>query len=216
MRLDNLLRRRVVLGMAAIGLLALCNSCIMQSLHPLYTDSDAHFESGLVGHWTDSDAHQQWDFQPAADDGSPLYSVGYVDDQATAYFTGRLVELDGALLLDVAPAQTEGENTLWSLLHVPVHSFWRVELAGDELRFIMLNPDWLGEQLRSEPRAIAHAWQSSEFDGFPLLTADTAELRAWLAPLLARPECWSEPLVLHRAAPLDPALSVEQTVAFEW
>lgn len=176
--------KQMIIILATLSL----SGCIL-SVYPLYTEQQVVSDPALVGTWQEPDGDSQWTFSGGEKghyevviDGDPLKGV--------------LLELDRVRFLDLFPGERTKNQGEWFELHfAPAHSFFRLQLKGDDLELTMMNPNLLEELLDKDPKALAHKPQ--KVDGGPgILTANTAELQTFIK---AHPDLFDEdPAVLKR------------------
>jgi hypothetical protein len=217
---ERSMNMRAVLAVVCLALVVLLPGCIVQSLHPLYAEKDLVFEPGLVGVWEQgSEGGTVLTFERAED---TTYRLAIEENEETARFVVGLVRLGDGMFLDFAPepldesgdsassSSTESEEQsddqspglpLISIMHfVPVHSFWRIWLEGDELRMRLLNVDWLYEQIEEGTIVIEHEPMGEE-DYALLLTADTEDLQKLLREHADDPDVFVDPGRFERRVP---------------
>jgi hypothetical protein len=168
------------LTLFALGALSLCCGCIVQSIHPLFDDSDTFFDAGLVGHWSTKSNEDRWDFDSVDGQG---YSLAYTDENGhKAELLARLVELDGAVFLDMFPGEpSQDENVLAALSMAPVHTLWKFRREADRLWLDPADMSWMHDYLQAHPGDLAHEYAAEpQQSDWPVITAGTPELRTWL------------------------------------
>jgi hypothetical protein len=174
------------------------SSCTLQSLHALYINADVLRDQTLIGAWADQDGALAWEFGWASDDNDPTYHITYYEDDTSTELDGRLIELAGMRLLDLSPHDGQSGNLLGTLLHVPVHTVMRIGLDGDVVQLQVVDIEWLGSYLEKHPDEIAHVWQTGSYEGMPLLTAETPEVRRFIEKHSGDDGFWGGPLQLQR------------------
>lgn len=157
----------------ALILAALAGGCV-PSLNPLYTEKDLVFEPGLVGTWA-GDKDTTWTFEKR---GGKSYRLTYTEKGVPARFEAHLVRLGGSLFLDTYPDGSEmPRNNFYRAHFIPAHFISKVELAGNELNLVLLNPDWMNKGIREKKLSIRHEPLGKDR---LLLTASTAELQTFV------------------------------------
>lgn len=171
------MKRAAGLQMAMLAALMLLSpGCWVYSLHPLVERGQSLAEPALVGEWERQGAEKGTLTVTALDHG---YRVDYLDkDGKTSKLEGALVQLGPNRYLDLNPhgdaLDDVPEGVKAHLL--PTHSFWKMSLAGDTLRLIPLNADWLEKGLKAKRLVIAHEMLDSEV----VLRGPTPALRSFV------------------------------------
>jgi hypothetical protein len=186
------------------------------SLEPLYSEQDLVFGPDLIGVWEAADDPSReptltWTFERGEGNA---YRLTIREGEASAAFDAHLLRLGEATYLDFfpvvppdcvpVPADESGfpesaVPVLQAVHFVPVHSFWRVLLDGDDMQVAALSPDWLGRQLEQGRVRINH--KPYEDEHVILLTAPTADLQQLIHEHADDPEAFAEPLPLRRQIP---------------
>lgn len=191
---------RAVMAVVCLALVALLPGCVVQSLHPLYTEQQPAFEPALVGVWEEvndegaSEDASVWTFEGVENKAYRL-TAQFGDDRTTQQV--HLVRLGDSMFLDLFPDPPQDCLEPYALSLVGVHLFMRVWLEGDELRLAHLNSDWLDEQIEQGAIVIKH--ESVDEDAL-LLTAATKDLQQLLIKHADNPEMFEDPVLLHRRA----------------
>jgi hypothetical protein len=162
-------------GLAVIALLA---GCVVTSVYPFYNAKDVVFDPTLVGTWAETNsanaANDHWRFEKA--DGQ-AYKLTIQDKEKGTEFDAHLFKLKGQTFVDFCPRERP-DNA------VPVHYLLKVTRIEPALEMTMLDFDWLKQLVEKDPKAIRHIIVPKKLgedgDGDLVLTADTAELQAFL------------------------------------
>lgn len=176
--------------------LALVTTGCVQSVNPLHTGA-TEIDSMLAGTWLGEDGAI---LVFALRDSSyyALTSVG--PDGETSQWRAWLTTIGGRRWIDVRPAALpRGLSDDYQDAFLPLYYLGVVLESGDRLHFGAIDYDTLAAELRRRPDALAHV---RAVDNRVILTATTADLRAFLEVFAARPgavEALDEALV--RAAP---------------
>jgi hypothetical protein len=160
--------------------LCLCSGCIVQSIHPLYTDADRLFDPGLVGSWGTEKSAERFKF---SSDDQLSYTMTYVDEKGHgAQLSARLVVLDGVPFMDLFACEpSSDENVLAIISLVPVHTLWKCERTGDVLRLSPASMQWLNDYVHAHPGELAYEMAAEPVEKeWPLITASTEQLRAFV------------------------------------
>jgi hypothetical protein len=164
----------------AILIAVLYGSGCLVSLQPLYNDKDLVFESKLLGVWKDPESSVTWDCRRA---GEKSYQVVFTDEKGQkATFAAHLLEVEGERFIDLFPVTSDLRvNTLLLDHLVPVHTFAHVLGVEPELRFAILDDDWLKKRLTVDPKVLRHERRDDDI----VITASAEELQRFLLANLA-------------------------------
>ena len=176
--------------MAALGVVVLVAGCV-PSLHPLYTEEDLVYDPALVGTWTEEESEDTWTFRKLGDKG---YDLIYTEGGVPARFEAHLVTVGEFLFLDTYPGEPDIKNGFYLIHLVPAHTFLRIGIEGDVLRYAMLDLDWLKKMIAEEKVDIGH----EEMEGGILLTAPPKELQEFLMKYAEDDKGFPDPKELHR------------------
>ena len=160
------------------GVLLLLSGCIVQSLHPLYTDENVIFDMRLIGQWAEEGSKEIWEFSRL--DEKRYGCVVYVDEDEKGMLEARLLTIKGKMFLDFFPTEPDWPSGIFYQLHLmPVHTFAFVEQIEPTLQIRFPNIDWLQELLEKNPDAIRHEKRGNHD---VILSASTEVLQTfWLA-----------------------------------
>jgi len=183
--------------LAAAGTLAaLFTGCLVVSVYPYYNEKDLVFETGLVGSWSKTDGQsERWKFEKQ---DTNTYQLTVTNSSGTNVMQAHLFKLRGQLFIDLyAPdASTDVQPP-----PIPSHLLLRVQSLSPSLKLTVLDFAWLRDLLLKNPKALRHEIikTNDKPEDRPIaLTADTAELQAFLAQHLDTKEAWSDPFELKR------------------
>lgn len=197
---------RLFIGASLIGLVLLCSGCLVMSLHPFFTDSDAVFEKSLLGTWADKSGGASLTFKQF---GANAYKITYFQREISSEsggkkeagepgeFEGHLGRINGMLLLDLYPDQNSWDrlrNDLLAIHLVPTHTISKVWFDGERLMIARLDHDWLKELTTKNPAAIAHEKVEDAF----VLTASTEGLQQFLKTYGSEPKAFGTADEFHR------------------
>lgn len=142
------------------------------SLHPFVTEEQAIAVPGVVGEWADSTTRLRFTLERGA-----VYKITFPDSgEAAPFFRVRFARLGGRLFADVAMdagSQPGGDPAPWLW---PMHTAFRVDVAGDSLRLAFLDDEWIAGALDRRDVRVRHERPS---DGI-VLTEGTPGLQAML------------------------------------
>jgi hypothetical protein len=172
-----------------IACTALLTGCVVTSVYPYYNEKDLTFDPALVGVWVDNGTNsdsESWTFEKL-DDKS--YKLIVKENEKNQEHEVHLFRLKGNLFLDLLPIadkECKGE-------FIPPHYLLRVASIQPTLKLRLLNPKWLADLLKENPRALRHIESGTDKD--VLLTADTSELQKFILKNLKTADAWSEDTV---------------------
>jgi len=177
-------------GLLVLTTLGAAGCSTVGSISPLISDTDAQYDSLLVGAWQDSSGEVA--LIKAEEGGKPHgYSIVLIDhDGAAGHFRAVLGRVANYRVLDLEPERSklsEVEDGVYTglllSLHVPVF----IDLTGTELRVRALDYDSLSQHLQREPGAVAHvSIDPAMSDKYVVLTAPTADVQEFFARYLSR------------------------------
>jgi hypothetical protein len=161
---------------ALVVLLVAGTGCLpVPSLHPFVTEEQAIAVPGAVGEWADSNG------TVSISRGSRnTYTMSNPDSsESPRGFRLRFARIGGRLFADVtADPRSSGTDDATPWLW-PMHTAFRVDLAGDSLRLAYLEADWVKEAIEQRRLKVRH---ESTPDGI-VLTESTSGLQVMLRKL---------------------------------
>ena len=169
------------------------------SLYPLYTKDTINFDSALLGTWTNSEG-DRWIFEQSTSKSYKLthhqksYGLKNSVPGDTAVFTAHLVRLNDYLFIDIALIDPGVKNDIAQVHMIPAHTFSRVWIEGDILRFTRLSTDWLEEAITKQLVEIEHA---NIRDGI-ILTAASQKLQQFALTYAENKKVFSDVVMLRR------------------
>jgi len=189
----------------AAVLLGFCGliGCV-QSVQPFVKESQATYEPGIVGIWSDGQGATA-DIQ--GDTAAKSYKATFTDkDGKVGHFNLRLGAIDGQMIVDVAPAELDLDKVsdVYMIHLLPLHSFLLLDRDGTEFKLRSMNDGWLGAELKDHPDALAHVTQGEDRI---VLTASTDELQKFIVANIKTPKAFGEPNELKRVNPSTPPAS---------
>ena len=205
------MNKLIVIALAS--LIFLFSSCLIPSIHPLYTADVLVQKPEIEGTWINAEEQgQEWHF---AEDGDHYYLTqgeGHI-----AFFETHLLQLENNLFLDLKPVdidqtwdrtmfdyqfegdKKEGElNELLISLLLPIHTFAKVDILEDEIQIRFFDPEWLEELFKKRKIRINH----EKIEDMYLITASSKELQKFISKYADLEEAYAEydnPLTLKRA-----------------
>lgn len=185
---------------AALGVVALCilmAGCV-PTLYPLYTPETLTFEEKLLGTWKEKpESEESWSFERGE---NKVYKLTLNEEEGKkSPFEARLVKLEGAIFLDMFAVREAFDETKlgpwYRASMIPGHLIIKLGKIGDTLELSLMDPNWLKEQLKANPKMLEHAFLDE--DNF-IITAKTAELQAFFKKHANTKEAWGDPGVLKK------------------
>lgn len=198
------------------------SGCFLKSVHPLVSDSDAIEFDQIKGTWENEDERftfikegewedvtfngiQGQDLQVTMNDTgadssdieNPSYLVLYEDLESeksdSVYFIGKFVQLEGEYYLDLYPFDAF-DLDFRSSHFLPVHTFSKIEHAGDSISINLFRDTWIEEQIRDHKVRIRH----EALDEGMLITASINELQQFIKKYGNVAEAYRDPISLKR------------------
>lgn len=168
------------------------------SIHPIYTEKDVIFAPALLGTWREEDSKETWEFSKDTDRS---YRLVYTDDRnEKGTFTVHLVKIDGTMFIDLFPTELDGQMNEFYMLHfLPVHTFILIQQIEPRLKMSLMDPDWLENHLKQNPKAVQHGILSDR-TLLPsiLLTSSTKELQTFLLKHVKTKGAFTQPVEMMR------------------
>jgi len=164
-----------------IGILLLCSTGCVPSLHPIYFEQDVIFDPKLIGLWT----YESGESVEISRLNDKSYQIVYTNPPeqgpSAGFFVGRLVNIDGSMFMDLTPKDPIKSlgpvaNSFYRSHIVFAHSFVQVIQTEPTVRIRQLNAGWLDKITQGNPQAIQHV----KIDRRIILTATTKELQTFL------------------------------------
>ena len=177
---------------ALLGLLLTVGGCTM-SIEPVVAESDAIADARLVGTWHEVGGEDRAVVARGSGNG---YTITFTDDGETGRFEARLGRLGQRTVLDVLPAPERSEvPPQYREMLVPAHMLVLIDVAADSVGIASIESDSLGAALRSGSVRLTTTRVGDRL----VLHGTTAELRAALAPYVARAGTVEQPTIFRRA-----------------
>lgn len=173
------------------GLAWLLTGCVPTAVHPLYNAADVVQDPTLLGVWQDKpDGKESWTFTARESKG---YNLVIRSDDQEAVFVAHLFKLGNERFLDLYPelsALTKKlEQNPYNGALIPGHLFFRVRATEPKLRLSSMGLEWLTQQLKRDPKLIAHVLLPEDR---VVLTAGTDALQAFLKQQASNAEAWND------------------------
>jgi len=175
----------VLLAVALTGCVVLSTDAIVPAASPT-------LDPRLLGAWQEVNGT---DHAVITRGDSGAYAIEYSSDCKAGRFAARLGALSDRTVLDMWP--TPGDKEIpdpYPSFMIPGHLMLVVDLKGDELRVAVLEPDTLGHALQSGALKTPFVRGKDQL----ILNGTTAQMRATLAPYLARKGVLTDPTLFRR------------------
>ncbi|UCS94549.1 hypothetical protein KZP23_05880 [Echinicola marina] len=163
-------------------IVSLVSSCVLRSLHPLYTKSELIIDNRLEGSYI-VDETDTWNItkadNQAIENGDKLYHLEHIQNGDTVIFDLFLVKLDKYLYLDFFIDEYKSkplENEFAAFHLYPVHSFAKVSFDGNQIIINPFNSQYLGKLIEQNRIRISHEMANEDI----LLTASPEELQKFV------------------------------------
>jgi len=168
-----------------VALIIACTSffvgCPARSIHPLFTDADAVFNSSLIGSWKSEG--ETYTFEKLKEKNYKLVIRSNSSNDSSLY-----VVLCGKIgswwFLDSYPLTGSGEHHF-----LPVHMITKMTLIRDTLRLASLEADWLSKMIAEKKIHIQHVKRNDEI----ILTASTQELQNFITTIGGNEQAFPNP-----------------------
>ncbi|SFF35406.1 hypothetical protein [Sunxiuqinia elliptica] len=186
------------------------SGCIVFSFYPLYTEEDLFPNDLLVGEWIDADS-TTWEFdfnyfgKPVLENRDSTAFILRMKEKDSQEFSKqeflvRVIELGGHYFLDFYMEEYLKENdlTFFDLHLMPVHTFAKLELDGDDAKISWFSSAWLEELIEQNRTHIRYENNGDHI----LLTAKPQELQEFVVRYVNAPDAFDDGLSasLHRIA----------------
>jgi hypothetical protein len=143
------------------------------------------------GAWKDKPAgKERWTFSSGEGKG---YTLEIQSGDQQAVFVADLFRLGNERFLDLYPLKSALEarqqNNPYAVALVPAHLFVRVRTTDPALRMSCMGLDWLKQQLKDDPKSLAHVLLP---DGRVVLTDGTEAMQAFIKQHVNDTNAWDE------------------------
>jgi hypothetical protein len=160
---------------------AVLSGCVVQCIHPLFTEREYVGYPGLIGTWVQKEDGGEevgvWTFEQ----NERQYKLTHTDEKKRkAVFNVAAGKIGTNVFFDFSlqdPLPGGQLNDLASAGLIAAHAFVKIVKTNDALLLVAMNYEWLEKHLAGNPKAIAHVVQDKRF----ILSASTADLQAFVA-----------------------------------
>lgn len=174
--------KRIVLMALMIALLISLASCVPQmALRPWYDEKDLVLEPGFAGTWNSVDDKGKVDDRAVFTIAQNLekgYTISLEDSSQAGVrcaWEARLFRVNGQLFIDATQLTTKFNGDYVAELYIPGHMVGTVKLSADAVSLRFLDDEWMTKAVKANGKLI----KNEMVDDAPVLTASTAELRAF-------------------------------------
>ena len=157
------------------------------NLHTLFTSKDVTYEPSLLGSWLNEET--TWLIK-AYDKPTGRYLLQTtMKDQPQAEFSAILGMIGTNRFLELTPKRPDEihPKTFYGGHFVQLHSFWKVELNGDDLTLTSLSIKWLETAIKQNKVTLKYEKPEG---GILFLTASTQELQEFVSKYANDPEAF--------------------------
>ena len=157
----------------------LAGGCV-RSIQPVLKDDQLVLDDAVVGTWKPDDEKSLVEIQKPGDDKS--YKVLYTDkDGKKGTFMVRLGRIQNLLVAEVRPDDpAPAASDVYKAHLLPVYSFLVIHQTTPDIRFVLMDPEWLEKYLKDHPDEL-HLSPAGEGgrDGW-VITSPTSDIQAFL------------------------------------
>jgi hypothetical protein len=168
--------------------------CVVQSVHPLFSENELIFDANLVGTWVEKDPNNVWTFEKKDE---KIYKLTYTSGGKSGIFTAGLGAIGADKYLNLCPEDPNlPQNDFYKSHLLYMNSFAKIKFTDPDLTGQIMNPDGVKKLLEKKPKLLKHELIK---DGL-ILTASTKELQKFISKYGpdAKLEIFGEPEALHR------------------
>ena len=161
------------------------------SLNPLYTEQDLTMDPALIGTWVDKETGESWTLSSSE---KLKYGLVEVDaDGRQSEYDARLVKVGDKLFLDLVKPDS-AKNDSHRNRFAETHTFVHIVKKDTSVQISYMEPRWLKDFLRDNPKAIRH----EKVNGEIVLTSSPKETQEFVLEHLRTHEAFSTPADLVR------------------
>lgn len=186
MKRSNVLTNLCVAAIVTVGL----TGCFVQSIHPFYTDAARVKMPEVLGEWDlvaatgedlSTNGVKPWVFSEGDEN---RYSILVHDkENAAAQIKAVFFKAGEQVFCDFTAGALPDEmklNTYWVFNVRAVHTVYRADLGGDELKLIPLDFQWVTKAIENKELDLPHIKEEGNDKAIPLFTATPAEWGTFL------------------------------------
>ncbi len=154
--------------------------CVVQSVHPLFTENELIFDANLVGTWSPPDSNETWQFTPntATKDSKEYQLVSTESSGKKGPFLAGLGTIGQDRYLNIYPQKPDlPQNSDFYKSHLPtMNSFIKIKLIDQALTGQPMNYENVRKLLEEKPNLLKHEARGDEL----ILTASTKKLQKFI------------------------------------
>lgn len=180
--------QRSMLSAVAVALLFFLPGCLL-SLKSIATKENTVTNDNLEGFWECKKTKDGWTIGRVGK--TKKYRMSHRDpDGNVAVFEGHLVKIQDKLFLDMIATEeiAKDSNIYQRWTHVPMHLIIHVPSLDSELELSDVNPKWLKDYLKKNPKAIEHSIISDRM----VLTDSPEKVQAFLSSMVGNEKAMTE------------------------
>lgn len=177
---------RTLLVLSLMLMLAGCIPTL--TLQPVWDKEHLVSEPALEGRWISAEGDSTL---RVATHNKDQYLLDFASEDGVTHYEGRLIRLDGHLILDLSLEKDAVDKIVDGQAFapvLPVHFFARLRIEGDKLHIGLLPDDEMEKQI--EAGAVKVQW--SKTPDSLILTGNTADLQEAVRRLAGDSEIWEE------------------------
>ena len=185
--------------MMMAGIAAICTACA-PSVNPFYTEKDIHYDTRLLGEWTEPSQKAEvasWKFEAGE---NKIYKLTVTEENGKqGQFAATLFKIKTDLFLDLIPLNcdfAEKQADLVGFATYAGHLLVHVSKIDSVLEIQFCDYEWLDKYLEKNPKALRHRRDNDRL----LLTADTSDLQMFVLQHLGEGELFQKSAQYHQHA----------------
>lgn len=164
----------------------LVQSCVIMSLHPLYTDDTIVYLEGIEGKWSDDSAEEPTNYMEITRQQKGYELSVYGEEGDTTIHEIVIVELGGKYFADFYKPVAKESLTNSLAYHYPTHNFARLKMNGNKMEWYFFDGDYLKKLFEQRKIRIKH----ERVDDDIILTASSEELQKFIQKYADDPEAF--------------------------
>ncbi len=177
-----MIRSKILILSLAI-ILAVINSCTVQSLFPLYTNDKLVYDENILGVWDMGD-NETWEFvrktnkKDSVNEVPPYYELTVIEKGEKAVLDAHLLLLGKYYYFNFYLQEMETENSMVEFNMLPVNTFARTVIHKDSFNLEFFNPEFITNLIEEKKVRIKHVFTDN--DERLLITAPTYDIQKFV------------------------------------